>query len=44
MICNDRRWPEAWRTYALQGAELVMFGYNTGGNMSVLSPFSDGRS
>jgi predicted amidohydrolase len=33
MICNDRRWPEAWRTYALQGAELVMFGYNTGGNM-----------
>lgn len=22
LICNDRRWPEAWRTYALQGAEL----------------------
>ena len=33
MICNDRRWPEAWRTYTLQGAEILMFGYNTGGNM-----------
>lgn len=22
LICNDRRWPEAWRMYALQGAEL----------------------
>lgn len=33
MICNDRRWPEAWRMYSLQGAELLMFGYNTGGNM-----------
>jgi predicted amidohydrolase len=33
MICNDRRWPEAWRTYSLQGAEILMFGYNTGGNM-----------
>lgn len=32
MICNDRRWPEAWRMYSLQGAELVVFGYNTGGN------------
>jgi predicted amidohydrolase len=31
MICNDRRWPEAWRVYGLQGAELLMFGYNTGG-------------
>ncbi|KAK5175808.1 uncharacterized protein LTR77_000948 [Saxophila tyrrhenica] len=36
LICNDRRWPEAWRTYSLQGAELLMFGYNTGGNMSHL--------
>ena len=33
MICNDRRWPEAWRTYSLQGAEILMFGYNTGANM-----------
>jgi len=33
MICNDRRWPEAWRVYALQGAELVMFGFNTGGEL-----------
>jgi predicted amidohydrolase len=29
MICNDRRWPEAWRTLALQGVEVVMVGYNT---------------
>ncbi|KAF2773206.1 putative N-carbamoyl-D-amino acid hydrolase [Teratosphaeria nubilosa] len=36
MICNDRRWPEAWRQYSLQGAELLMFGYNTGGNMAHL--------
>lgn len=28
-ICNDRRWPETWRVLALQGAELVMVGYNT---------------
>ena len=31
LICNDRRWPEAWRAYALQGAELILFGFNTGG-------------
>jgi predicted amidohydrolase len=29
MICNDRRWPEAWRVLGLQGVELVMVGYNT---------------
>ena len=29
MICNDRRWPEALRTLGLQGAELVVLGYNT---------------
>jgi predicted amidohydrolase len=29
MICNDRRWPEAWRVYGLQGVELVLCGYNT---------------
>ncbi|KAK4941512.1 hypothetical protein LTR10_018530 [Elasticomyces elasticus] len=29
IICNDRRWPEAWRVYGLQGAELVLCGYNT---------------
>ncbi|KEQ94149.1 hypothetical protein AUEXF2481DRAFT_66792 [Aureobasidium subglaciale EXF-2481] len=29
MICNDRRWPEVWRSYALQGAELLLLGYNT---------------
>lgn len=31
LICNDRRWPEAWRCYGLQGAELVLQGYNTRG-------------
>jgi predicted amidohydrolase len=29
MICNDRRWPEAWRVLGLQGVELVTLGYNT---------------
>jgi predicted amidohydrolase len=29
LVCNDRRWPEGWRVLALQGAELVMVGYNS---------------
>lgn len=29
MICNDRRWPEAWRVLGLQGVELAILGYNT---------------
>ncbi|UFN48276.1 N-carbamoyl-D-amino-acid hydrolase [Roseomonas sp. OT10] len=29
LICNDRRWPEAWRVYALQGMELMLVGYNS---------------
>ncbi len=29
LICNDRRWPEAWRVLGLQGVELVLLGYNT---------------
>jgi predicted amidohydrolase len=29
MICNDRRWPEAYREMGLQGVELVLLGYNT---------------
>ncbi len=29
MICNDRRWPEAWRVLGLQGVELVLAGYNS---------------
>jgi N-carbamoyl-D-amino-acid hydrolase len=28
MICNDRRWPEAWRVLGLQSVELVLAGYN----------------
>lgn len=31
LICNDRRWPEAWRCYGLQGAEIMLCGYNTTG-------------
>ena len=29
LICNDRRWPEAFRVLGLQGAEIVTLGYNT---------------
>ncbi|KAK5940040.1 hypothetical protein PMZ80_007458 [Knufia obscura] len=29
LICNDRRWSEAWRVYGLQGTELILCGYNT---------------
>lgn len=28
-ICNDRRWPETYRVMGLQGAEMIMLGYNT---------------
>ena len=29
MICNDRRWPETYREMGLQGAEIILCGYNT---------------
>lgn len=29
LLCNDRRWPEAWRVLGLQAVELVLIGYNT---------------
>ncbi|MEX0831479.1 MAG: N-carbamoyl-D-amino-acid hydrolase [Nitriliruptoraceae bacterium] len=29
LICNDRRWPEAYRVLGLQGVEIVLIGYNT---------------
>ncbi len=29
LICNDRRWPEAFRALTLRGAELVTLGFNT---------------
>jgi predicted amidohydrolase len=29
LICNDRRWPEAWRSLGLQGVEMVLIGYNS---------------
>lgn len=28
-LCNDRRWPETYRMLALQGAEVMLLGYNT---------------
>jgi predicted amidohydrolase len=28
-ICNDRRWPETYRMLCLNGAEVVLMGYNT---------------
>jgi predicted amidohydrolase len=28
-LCNDRRWPEVYRVLALQGADVVVLGYNT---------------
>lgn len=28
LICNDRRWAEGWRSYGLQGIELLLVGYN----------------
>jgi N-carbamoyl-D-amino-acid hydrolase len=29
MICNDRRWPEAYRVMGLQGVEMIALGFNT---------------
>jgi predicted amidohydrolase len=29
LICNDRRWPEAYRVMGLQGVDLIALGYNT---------------
>jgi predicted amidohydrolase len=28
-LCNDRRWPETYRVLSLQGAQVVVLGYNT---------------
>lgn len=28
-LCNDRRWPETYRVMSLQGAEMIVLGYNT---------------
>jgi hypothetical protein len=28
-ICNDRRWSETYRVLGLQGAEMILIGYNT---------------
>jgi predicted amidohydrolase len=29
LVCNDRRWPEAYRVMGLQGVEMIVLGYNT---------------
>ncbi|AQS50854.1 N-carbamoyl-D-amino-acid hydrolase [Paenalcaligenes hominis] len=29
LLCNDRRWPEAWRVLGLQEVDIVLIGYNT---------------
>lgn len=29
LICNDRRWPESYRSLGLQGVELIAIGYTT---------------
>jgi len=29
LICNDRRWPEAYRILGLQGVELICLGFNS---------------
>ena len=29
LICNDRRWPEAYRVLGLQGVEMITLGFNT---------------
>ena len=31
-ICNDRRWPEAYRVMALQGVEMILLGYKHAGH------------
>ncbi|MDP6705748.1 MAG: N-carbamoyl-D-amino-acid hydrolase [Alphaproteobacteria bacterium] len=28
-LCNDRRWPETFRMLGLQGAEMILIGYNS---------------
>ena len=35
-LCNDRRWPETYRVMTLQGAELIMLGYNTGSTRMIM--------
>ncbi len=35
-LCNDRRWPETYRVMTIQGAELIMLGYNTGSTRMIM--------
>jgi predicted amidohydrolase len=43
LICNDRRWPEAYRVQGLQGVELTLIGYNTPAH-NPAAPEQDGLS
>jgi N-carbamoyl-D-amino-acid hydrolase len=43
LICNDRRWPEAYRMLGLQGVELILIGYNTPAH-NPIAPEQDGLS
>lgn len=40
-ICNDRRWVETYRVMALQGAELILLGYNTPVGFSAVQTHRD---
>lgn len=33
-LCNDRRWPETYRMLCLNGAQVVLVGYNTPAHLS----------
>ncbi|MGH7392520.1 MAG: nitrilase-related carbon-nitrogen hydrolase [Candidatus Rokuibacteriota bacterium] len=35
-ICQDRRYPESYRALALQGADIILIGYNTPGSALAL--------
>jgi predicted amidohydrolase len=39
-LCNDRRWPETYRMLCLNGAEIVLIGYNTPQTLSEAPQFS----
>ncbi|KAF2998796.1 hypothetical protein E8E13_000693 [Curvularia kusanoi] len=38
LLCNDRRWAEAWRCYGLQGVELLLNGKNKKRSTTIASP------
>ncbi|KAH7402900.1 carbon-nitrogen hydrolase [Pyrenochaeta sp. MPI-SDFR-AT-0127] len=44
MLCNDRRWSEAWRCLGLQGVEVVLIGSNTPGFVPHILGTSDNQN